>query len=35
MGKDDLQMSYVFVTIFVKMFCFAFTQSVMEYIHPC
>lgn len=35
MGKDDLQMSYVFVIIFVKMFCFAFTQLVMEYIHPC
>lgn len=39
MGKDDLQMSYVFVTIFIKIsHCFhsvGVFQSVLKYIHPC
>lgn len=37
--KDDLQMSYVFVTIFIKiLLCFhsvGVFQSVLKYIHPC
>lgn len=39
MGEDDLQMSYVFVTIFIKIslriHSVGVFQSVLKYIHPC
>lgn len=39
MGRDDLQMSYVFVTIFIKIslriHLVGVFQSVLKYIHPC